>query len=156
MGYNPSVTRLDSDYKLTAEPAQDDPYSLLAAAIIERAVIDFDRAMHPVGCGKRFAGLRKRRNAERDELVEFFTGDWFAALCSISPSGIMQRAYRKKRLYAMRDFDKLLERRNHRRKPKLESWQKREIDRKRLRRCLKPLYSRRQKDSKGRCFYTLR
>lgn len=132
------VTNLDRRMMREDRDYEDTPYTRLAAAIVRRAVEDMEQAMQFTPCGRKYRNRRQYLRHVREDCEAFFYSDWYKALCSIDPDKIMNRLAVKKRSKCLKTFDRKMQRaRLKREKIQLESWQIKEIEKKRMRRCLK-------------------
>lgn len=115
-------------------------YEKLAAAIVWQAVKDYDYALACIPPTVRYKNTRLNHYNMRRDVEKYIGSELYFTHTQIEPLLIIRRAMVKKRARVLREFDaKVL---NGRKPPreKWHTWQKKEINKKRSYRCLKPLY----------------
>lgn len=115
-------------------------YEKLAAAVVWQAVKDYDWSLAPIAPGIRHKGARRARNIMRRDVESYLGSKLYFLHTNIDPGIIRHRAAVKKRARVMRAFNELVMKDRKPARERLETWQKKAVNKARARRCLKPLY----------------
>lgn len=122
----------DNGLQIVGRPVRVSGYDRLAAAIVYRAVNDYQQALAPLGTGVDQKRRRKAKSSLREECEQFFYGSWYESLCDIQPDKIINKALQKHRAKVVRRYPKLIThlrkvRAKRRRELALDDWQLKEI-----------------------------
>ena len=115
-------------------------YEKLAAGIVWQAVKDYDWALAPIAPGGSHKGVRRSRAMMRRDVESYLGSKLYYLHTNIDPGIIRHRAAVKKRARVIQNFDRLVMKDRKPAREKLETWQKKAVNKARARRCLKPLY----------------